>query len=353
MRTSYLLSATATALIGLTGSAYAGVLDVTNVSVDYYESVSWNAETLANGASVPTSEGYTGEILLTTPTATYATWCVDVFHDVYLGNNNYMYSAVPLSVDNSGASPATSNPLTTTQQTDIAWLAYEGTAAMNANPSDDVSAAYQAAIWTVEYGLTGVNGSSSFDTEYTDVMDLLSGATAVSGTQLSTPLNSGLFTAQNLYTSSAVPEPSTYAMMGLGSPPSAWPAFGRRQGQGGVRLSRNAAASTMILRPLRPSRVKRERLRNSGASFLLASEGFRRPFASCADGPSSRLRFPSASAPPDFNYESNGQRIPGNVHSTLALASPRERRPTLTGSSGATPPLWGRVFGPGWGLADL
>jgi len=39
--------------------------------------------------------------------------------------------------------------------------------------------------------------------------------TDVSGSQLSTPLNAGLFTAQNLYTSS-VPEPSTYAMMALG-----------------------------------------------------------------------------------------------------------------------------------------
>jgi hypothetical protein len=51
MRTSYLLSSMATALVGLTGSAYAGVLDVTNVQVPYYESVSWTFNTLANGVS--------------------------------------------------------------------------------------------------------------------------------------------------------------------------------------------------------------------------------------------------------------------------------------------------------------
>jgi len=115
---------------------------------------------------VPTSEGYTGEIILTTPTATYATWCVDLFHTVNLGGS-YTYSTTTLGVDNSGANPLPydsvtnpggSNPLSATQQEDIAWLAYKGTAAMNTHPSNDVSAAYQAAIWTEEYGLTGVSG---------------------------------------------------------------------------------------------------------------------------------------------------------------------------------------------------
>jgi hypothetical protein len=227
MRTSYLLSSMATALVGLTGSAYAGVLDVTNVQVPYYESVSWTSNTLANGVSTGTGAGIAGEILLTTPAGTYASWCVDLFHTVGIGGS-YTYSTVPLSVDNSGANPdlydsmtnpGGSNPLSADPQKDIAWLAAGGTAAMNSGPSNDVSAAYQAAIWTVEYGLTGVTGpDSGFTSEYDALIaDIGAGDGLVGGpgSQLSTPLSGGLYTAQNLYTSS-VPEPSTYAMMAMG-----------------------------------------------------------------------------------------------------------------------------------------
>jgi hypothetical protein len=157
MRTSYLLSATATVLVGLTGSACAGTLDLT-VSVPYSESVSWTPNTLANGQNTGDGATYTGQIILTAPGGKeYSGWCVDLFHTVGIGSTD-TFTPGPLTTDNSGSSPATSNLLTTGQKTEISWLAVQGTAAMNADPNADTSAAYQAAIWTVEYGLTGVAG---------------------------------------------------------------------------------------------------------------------------------------------------------------------------------------------------
>jgi hypothetical protein len=228
MKTRFLAYAGATALVGVPASAYAATLNVTNVQVPYADSVSWNSNTLANGLSTGTGAGIAGEILLTTSSRTYATWCVDLFHDVSIGGS-YTYTTTALMSDNSGASASVppSNGLSATQLTDIGFLAYEGTMAMNASPSNDLSAAYQAAIWTVEYNLTGVTSSSSgFASEYTTVMDSLSGAVGRGGAQLSDLNAQGLFTAQNLYTSS-IPEASTWAMMGLGFAGLGFAAFRR------------------------------------------------------------------------------------------------------------------------------
>jgi hypothetical protein len=114
MRTSYLLSATATVVVGLTGSAYAGTLDLT-VSVPNSESVSWTPNTLANLQNTGDGASYTGQIILTAPGGQeYSGWCVDLFHTVGIGSTD-AFTPGPLTTDNSGTDPATSNPLTSNQ----------------------------------------------------------------------------------------------------------------------------------------------------------------------------------------------------------------------------------------------
>jgi hypothetical protein len=135
-------------ILGLTASAHATNIDITNVQVPYglYGVV-------LTGGDLPGSSPYsvylTGEIVLTTQYGPLATWCVDLFHDIDLGGS-YVYTTVPLTTDNDGAMPSNSAPLTTQQIDDISYLATIGTAEMNANPSNDLSAAIQAAIWQVE-----------------------------------------------------------------------------------------------------------------------------------------------------------------------------------------------------------
>ncbi len=221
-------TATATALVALTGSAYAGTVTVNTVSVPYYLGVTWDAFTLPNVTAIapPTGAGIAGEILLTVGTTTYASWCVDLFHDVYVGGGQSLpYTTGPLTTDNSGASPLTSNTLSSSQQAEISWLAAKGTAALNASPLDAsaTSAAYQAAIWTVEYGLNqssvaATSDESNFASDYSSIMTSLSGATLVSGAQLYGDSNiAGLYSTQNLYSSAPpAPEAATITMMLMG-----------------------------------------------------------------------------------------------------------------------------------------
>jgi len=223
MRMKTLALASAATLLGLTASANATSIDITNVQVPY-----GLYGVQLTGGVLPGSSPYTvylaGEIVLTTQFGDLATWCVDLFHDIGLGGS-YTYMTMPLTTDNSGSSPSTSNALTTTQIDDISFLASYGTAALNAaitaggttTELDDLSAAIQAAIWQVEYGTVATySGDTGFGTDLSEIDALLPATMNYGGVQIGNPGDQGLFNNQNLFTTMTVPEPSTWAMMMIG-----------------------------------------------------------------------------------------------------------------------------------------
>jgi len=206
--------ASAAMLLG-TAAANATNIDITNVQVPYglYGVVLTGGD--LPGAS-PYSVYLTGEIVLTTQEGDLATWCVDLFHDINLGGS-YTYTTMPLTTDNSGSMPSNSNPLTTQQIDDISYLATIGTAGMNADPSNDYSAAVQAAIWDVEYGATATYaGDAQFGIDLAALMATLPASGYSGGVEIGNPGDQGLFNNQHLFTTQTVPEPSTWAMMIVG-----------------------------------------------------------------------------------------------------------------------------------------
>ncbi len=220
---------TTAALLGLTASAYAADIDVTNVQVPYglYNVV-------LTGGTLPGASPYnvylTGQIQLTTTDGVLGVWCVDLFHDIYLGGNytNPPYMTGPLQTNNTGSSPATSTPLTQAQIDEISVLAAWGNGQMASAPSDDYSAAIQAAIWDVEFGSNAsYSGDTGFGTDLSYIESNVPYATYFAGGfQLSDTGDQGQFLSQSQFSPSppgsgtltpfSTPEPSTWAMMLLG-----------------------------------------------------------------------------------------------------------------------------------------
>jgi hypothetical protein len=193
----------------------ATTINITDVEVPYYESV-----TLSGGPFAPGSDaiGIAGQIVLTTNFGTLGTWCVDVFHTINIGGS-YTYMTGPLLTDNSGSSPATSNPLTPTQIHQIEALAAYGDAVMLSTPSNLFSAALQAAIWDVEYGTTATGSDPNFSSELASIDALLPTLPVIPGVQLYHQDSQGLFENQGLYVippQGNVPEPATLGLLVLG-----------------------------------------------------------------------------------------------------------------------------------------
>jgi len=216
MRTTSIVNSAAAVLVGAMVAASpvsATTVNITDVEVPYFESV-----TLTGGTLGSDSIGIAGQIVLTTNFGTLDTWCVDLFHTINIGGS-YTYMTGPLLTDNSGSSPATSNPLTPTQIDQIEALAAYGNAVMLSTPSNLFSAALQAAIWDVEYGTTASGSDPGFSAELASINALLPTLPVIPGVQLYRQDSQGLFENQGLYVippQGLVPEPATLALLVLG-----------------------------------------------------------------------------------------------------------------------------------------
>jgi hypothetical protein len=217
MGTTSIVNLAGAALVGaiaLVAPASAAIINVTDVEVPYSESVTLSGGTLGG----PEAIGIAGQILLTTNIGVLGTWCVDLYHTVNIGGS-YTYVTGPLLTDNSGSSPATSNPLTSTQINQIEALAAYGNGVMLSSPSNPFSAALQAAIWDVEYG-TSATGSAAFAADLANIDALLPSLPIVPGVQLYDQDSQGVFQAQGLFTIPPpllnVPEPATVALLVTG-----------------------------------------------------------------------------------------------------------------------------------------
>ena len=130
--------------------ASAGPIDVTYVGIPYGD---YGDVSLTGGlpAADMTDLYFTGQIVLTTNDGTLDVWCIDLFHDIYVGAGSYTYSAGPLSTNN--AIPPTA--LTPEQIALIEALSAYGDATLPGHSDpNDWSAAIQAEIWDIEYGTT-------------------------------------------------------------------------------------------------------------------------------------------------------------------------------------------------------
>jgi hypothetical protein len=117
----------------------------------------------------PTSDNYDGGVYagiynLTVNRVATPSFCIDVAHDVYLGEvfNDYSYA----TLGNSPASPA--GPMNSTQEADIEklWAAYYS----DARASSLDAAALQVAIWeTLGNGCQGYTVTASVYSGYPDV----------------------------------------------------------------------------------------------------------------------------------------------------------------------------------------
>ena len=173
--------------IAMAVPAKADNLNVTSVSVPLYASginVSYGATTWSNMIAGQIVLHATDSATPLAPAFDAAAWCVDLFHEIYLGNNVYTYAiGSALTSDGNGGSisAATSAKIMTLGAYGNSLLA-----GPNAG-SADVSSAIQLAIWQTEYsGLTFIANSAV--TAYVTTFEAYANTHAFTGTTLA-PLN--------------------------------------------------------------------------------------------------------------------------------------------------------------------
>jgi hypothetical protein len=218
-RVRHLILAAATAL-GLTPIAPALALDINvdNVQLPYYETVNLNG--FIDGSSYNADDQLAGQIALTVNNVGSATqyqlpvWCVDIFHDIYLGSSGFQFSVGVLSTDNSAGTANAPAPLTTAQITEIVDLASYGNALMQSNPTNHTSALVQAAVWTAEYNNNSGNTLtvSGGDITAPEIADMIADAVSYGGSGGQLISLNGV---QQQVFDAPVPEPATLGLMAV------------------------------------------------------------------------------------------------------------------------------------------
>lgn len=191
---------TALALALATTSAHAITIDVVSVGTSF-----------ADNSGIVNGPGYgapwTMPILLTTSGGqTIATYCDDLFHNIYVeGGQDLQFTLAPVTTNGIGGeiSEATSNVL--------GQLAGIGLRAAT-DGNEDLSIAAQAAIWELEYGgpVTSPDG-----TVQSDIVELLA-TTHNDGEGYAEGLISASGAQGQILASLAVPETRTWLMVLVG-----------------------------------------------------------------------------------------------------------------------------------------
>jgi hypothetical protein len=211
----------AATVFGLTGfsPAFAATINVDNVQLPYSESINLNG--FIDGSSYSDNNQLAGQIVLTVNnTVGSATqyvlpvWCVDIFHNIYLGSSGFQFSQGVLSTDNS---TGTANPpalLTGTQISTILDLATYGNSLMQSDPTNHNSALVQAAIWTEEYNNTNGNTLTVTGGDITaqDITDITTAAVAYGGGGGQLISENGV--QQQVY-DGPVPEPASLGLLAV------------------------------------------------------------------------------------------------------------------------------------------
>jgi hypothetical protein len=169
---------------------------------------------------------YTGPITLLTTDGSINVYCADLEHTIYPGTT-YTYAYQPLTENGQGQAlgEALSN--------EIGQIATIGLNAF-AVGDDNLAAASEAAIWSLEYNTTSQIAPGVLDTDYLSLMDRTYTNTGTYALALTPygenwPLNSGASQQMVVGLTSGVPEPSTWAMLGIGFVGLAFAGFRQRK----------------------------------------------------------------------------------------------------------------------------
>ncbi len=202
----------AAALIVTATPALAVPFTVTGVQTDHDQII-----TLDSPLSSPL-QAYVGRIDLTTSTGkTLYAWCIDLFHDVYVGGNQHLaYTTGPIVDDHHGAK------LTVLQRQEISGLVHQEDALFaSGHATSTDSAATQLAIWSIEYPTFTYSGAA--DATRAEANQLIAHAPRVTGGEGSLIALGG---TQSF--ASAVDAPASAAMLVAGMP-LLWAARRRRR----------------------------------------------------------------------------------------------------------------------------
>lgn len=182
----------------------------------------------ANGQAYSATDYSTAVSLHETNGSSIWVFCVDIFHNVYVGGQspNLTYGVQTLTTDTNPAGGSNPAPhlgylISPTQSAEIQYLANIGVGLAGHSGNDAQLAGLQAAIWEIEYGLTAtshtgdLNVNNWINTFYTNATH--SGNTSLAEELYSTsnPLAQSFVDGSPSLTA-GVPEPSTWAMMVLG-----------------------------------------------------------------------------------------------------------------------------------------
>jgi hypothetical protein len=183
--------------------------------------------------SSPITDTYDfGQIVLTTSIGTIDAWCIDMFHEIYVGGGqNLPYTSGAFTTDGDGGT------LTATQMREIAGLILYGDALLSGGGgTQNDSLATQLAIWSIEYpGQLTYTADASAVAETNALIALAPDLTGYGVALDSLTGLQGLATATSgpIIVTSDMPEPRSLALLivgllGLGL---YWRLRGRKRGR--------------------------------------------------------------------------------------------------------------------------
>jgi len=146
-------------------------------------------------------------------------WCVDFYHDIYLGGDSDVYTLAPVSqID---TDPPSGSIVTSAQAAKITWLASYGDSMLAADGANgELSAAVQIAIWNTEYGYTYAGGDSTLSADLSNLESLYAtdpGAYPVDPHSVALlSINPDGSLAQGLIGVNPAPEPASFALLASG-----------------------------------------------------------------------------------------------------------------------------------------
>jgi hypothetical protein len=224
-------------IAGLAAPAMAANIYTSSMALPYYEMVD-----LAGGTIGTQNNVYAGQQVLTVNDGssyessalyTVTAWCVDFNHDIYIGGDSIVYTLTALTDNHLGTSPATSAPISTAEAQELAGLVLYGNQLMQADPSNQTSAAVQVAIWDIEYGSHYAGTDTALAAEVTLLQGIAPSLSSTSGVLLDSFTSNGQsYDSQSLLTAGApglptaislglptaenIPEPSTVTLLAAG-----------------------------------------------------------------------------------------------------------------------------------------
>jgi hypothetical protein len=219
MKNSFPITSAMALAVSLFASAPASAFTITDVEVNHGQDVT---------LLTPIHDTYGfGQILLTTDIGTIDAWCIDLYHNIFVGGGQsltYTFSPFTSAIMNGNGVP-----LTTQQKINIAGLIANGDSLLAGGAGhtltgmtlNEISLATQLAIWSVEYP-TFTYSESDLNTisETNFLIGDVNNLAGVGFALINDGLLQGLATAEGGFISGnippSVPEPASLALLGAG-----------------------------------------------------------------------------------------------------------------------------------------